>query len=149
MEMHGISKDAEDCHLVIKGYCREGRLDRAFGVLAQMKASDCCRPDTATYNTLIDACAARELHDSGMLLLEEMEEAGVPVTSSTLASIMRLCGPSNIEQAESLGKSLSRKHGIPLDASIYNRLILISTTSKQWERSLRIFQRMLEACVRP
>merc|ERR1740123_449160 len=66
MEQRGIARDTCDYHTVIKGYCREGRLNKAFAVLKQMQASRNCRPDSATYNTLIDACAARDLHDTGM-----------------------------------------------------------------------------------
>merc|ERR1719464_32158 len=56
MELRGISRDTCDYHTVIKGYCRESQLDKAFAVLKQMKESRNCRPDSATYNTLIDAC---------------------------------------------------------------------------------------------
>merc|ERR1719433_915542 len=149
MELRGIGRDTCDYHTVIKGYCREGRLDRAFEVLEQMQASRYCRPDSATYNTLIDACASRNSHDSGMNLLKEMEGAGVPLTTATLVSVMKLAGPSNLDEAEWLAESLSRKHGISLDASVYNRLILVSTATEQWERSFQILQQMMEAHVRP
>merc|ERR1740129_1703221 len=149
MQLRGIGRDTCDYHTVIKGYCREGRLDKAFGMLKQMQASRNCRPDSATYDTLIDACAARDLHDTGMNLLQEMEESGLPATTTTLVSVMKLAGPSNLDKAEWLAESLSRKHGISLDASVYNRLILVSMATEQWERSFQILQRMMEARVRP
>merc|ERR1719361_611204 len=149
MELRGISRDTCDYHTVIKGYCRESQLDKAFEVLKQMKASRNCRPDSATYNTLIDACAARDLHDSGMNLLKKMEGAGVPLTTATLVSVMKLAGPSNLDEAERLAESLSQKHGISLDASVYNRLILVSTATEQWQKSFQVLHRMMEAHVRP
>merc|ERR1740129_996085 len=145
MQLRGIGRDTCDYHTVIKGYCREGRLNKAFGVLKQMQASRNCRPDSATYNTLIDACATRELHDSGMNLLEDMEQASLPVTTTTLVSVMKLAGTSNLEKAEWLAESLSKKHGIRLGASVYNRLILVSTATEQWEKSFQILRRMMEA----
>ena len=35
-------------------------------------------PNAATYNAPTDACAGRDLYDSGMMLLEEMVDAGMP-----------------------------------------------------------------------
>ena len=64
--------DASDYLAAISGSCCEDRLDRVFEVFAQVRASSSCRPDASTYRVMIDACAARDLHDSGMLLLEEM-----------------------------------------------------------------------------
>merc|ERR1719384_2853347 len=78
-----------------------------------------------------------------------MEGAGMPLTTATLVSVMKLAGRSNLDEAEWLASSLSRKHGILLDASVYNRLILVSTATEQWDRSFQILQRMMETNVRP
>merc|ERR1719510_892688 len=98
---------------------------------------------------MIDACATRDLYDSGMMLLDEMVGAGVRLTTATLVAVMKLAGPNDLDQTEQLVESFSRKHGISPDRSVYDRLILVSTTAKQWERSLQIFQRMIGAHVRP
>merc|ERR1719245_1442641 len=149
MEKKGIGRDASEYLTVISGYCREGRLDRAFEVLAQMKVSSSCRPDAATYNTMIDACATRDLYDSGMMLLDEMVGASVRLTTATLVAVMKLAGPDNLDQTESLVESFSRKHSISPDKSVYERLILVSTTAKDWGKTLQIFQQMVGTRVRP
>ena len=56
--------------------------------------------------------------------------------------VMRLAGPDNLDRAEWLAESLSQKHGITLDKSVYGRLILVCTTAKQWERSLQTLKQM-------
>merc|ERR1719330_2343367 len=62
---------------------------------------------------------------------------------------MKLAGNKDVDQAERLVESLCRRHGLSPNKSVFDRLILVSTTAEQWERALEIFQRMIEAGVSP
>ena len=114
-----------------------------------MRETSSCCPDAEAYNTPIDACAGRSLHDSDMVRLEEMVNAGIPLTAATMVSVMRLAGPDNLDRSEWQAELLSQRHGITPDKPLYDRLILVGTVAKQWKRSLHILERKASASVSP
>merc|ERR1719277_1494381 len=63
---------------IVKGYCQENMLDKAFELFEDMKKGKNFKPDEITYNTLLDGCARHGLYDRGMALLEDMQKSGVP-----------------------------------------------------------------------
>ena len=107
-------RDASDYLTVISGYCREGRLDRAVGVLAHIRSASSCRPDAATYNALIYACAASDRYDSGRIMLEELVGVGGPPTRH--AGVGHETSRGRISrQSEQLLETLSQNHSITPD----------------------------------
>merc|ERR1719336_502664 len=135
---------------ILKGYCQEGRLDKAFELLDAMKNSDRFHPDEITYNTLIDGCAQRGLYDSGMRLVKEMQEMNVPVSTFTLTVVAKLAGRSKkVDRAFELCETLSQKHRIRPNVHVYNNLIHASTTAGQRGRAVEVLEKMIHERVRP
>jgi len=135
---------------ILKGYCTEGRLEKAFELLGAMKQSDRFRPDEITYNTLIDGCAQRGLYDQGIKLVEEMQEANVSISTFTLTVLAKLAGRSKkVDRAFELCESLSKKYRIRLNVHVYNNLIHACTTAGQRPRAMQVLEQMLQERVRP
>ena len=53
-----------------------------------------CRPDAARHNALINAGAGHDLYGSGIMLLEEMVDAGMPLRAALMVSVLRLVSES-------------------------------------------------------
>ena len=54
---------------VIKGYCHESRLDKAFELKRAMQETRESNSDEITSNVLLDGCAQQGLYDRGIALL--------------------------------------------------------------------------------
>merc|ERR1719410_505159 len=108
MAKDGFEPNIVTYSTILKGYCQENRLEKAFELLQVMKRSTKYRPDEITYNTLIAGCAKYGLYDRGVLLLREMQEAGVQVSNFTLSVLVKLATRSRRpEKAFDLCKELS------------------------------------------
>merc|ERR1719145_143564 len=85
---------------ILKGYCQENRLEKAFQLLDEMKLTKDFRPDEIAYNTLLDGCARHGLFERGMGLLQDMEDAGVAPSNFTLSVLVKLANRSHrVEKA--------------------------------------------------
>jgi len=150
MTNQGIEPNVITYSTILKGYCLDGRLDKAFKILEDMKKSTQVSPDEITYNTLIDGCARNCLWDRGMLLLKEMEDAGVQPSNFTLAVLVKLANRSKrFEQAFELCKDLSQTYNFRLNVHVYNNLMQACTGSNQMQRALKIFGDVFENGIQP
>lgn len=135
---------------ILKGYCQENRLDKAFELLQEMKQSSQFRPDEITYNTLIDGCARYGLFDRGLLLLEEMQEAGVRPSNFTLSVLVKLATRSRrSEKAFEICKDVSQKYNLRLNVQVYNNLLHACTSCQDMPRAFEVVEEMLREKVRP
>merc|ERR1719384_2720346 len=150
MAKDGLEPNIVTYSTILKGYCQENRLGKAFELLQEMKLSTKYRPDEITYNTLIDGCARHGLYDRGVLLLREMQEAGVRVTNFTLSVLVKLATRSRRpEKAFDLCKELTRQYNLRLNVQVYNNLLHACTTNRDMQHALQVFQQMLNERVRP
>merc|ERR1719203_623870 len=135
---------------ILKGYCQENRLDKAFDLLEEMKQSSKYQPDEITYNTLIDGCARYGLYDRGVLLLREMQEAGVRPSNFTLSVLVKLATRSRRpEKAFDLCKELAQKYNLRLNVQVYNNLVHACTTNLDMQHALQVLEQMLQEKIRP
>jgi len=135
---------------ILKGYCQENRLDKAFELLQEMKGSTKYRPDEITYNTLIDGCARYGLYERGVQLLSEMQEAGVQPSNFTLSVLVKLATRSRRpEKAFELCKELAQQYNLRLNVQVYNNLVHACTANQDMQHALQVFEEMLNARIRP
>jgi pentatricopeptide repeat protein len=153
--LQDMAKDGLEATLVtystiLKGYCQENRLGKAFELLQEMKRSTKYRPDEITYNTLIDGCARYGLYDRGVLLLREMQEAGVRPSNFTLSVLVKLATRSRRpEKAFDLCKELTQQYNLRLNVQVYNNLVHACTANQDMQHALQLFEQMLNEKVRP
>jgi len=135
---------------VLKGYCQDNRVDKAFEVLEDMKRCPDFAPDEVTYNTLLDGCARHGMLERGLELLKDMEASNVTPSNFTLSVVVKLANRSKQpDKGFELCYSLSRKYNIRLNMHVYNNLIHASTAHGNLPRALDVFKEMLSAKARP
>merc|ERR1719436_1630160 len=77
---------------IIKGYCVEGDVDRAFSVLEDMKGDEKFAPDEIMYNSILDGCAKQHRVDEALRVLDEMKATGIGPSNYTLSILVKLLG---------------------------------------------------------
>jgi len=150
MVEQGIEPNVITHSTVLKGYCQQGRLEKAFELMEQMKKTAKVRPDEVSYNTLLDGCARRGLYERGMAILEEMHEAGVKPTNFTLAVLVKLANRSNrLPQAFELCEAMQKRYGFKPNVHVYNNLMQACIAHRKTQRALEVFEKMVWEKVRP
>jgi len=150
MAKDGFEPNIVTYSTILKGYCQENRLEKAFELLQVMKRSTKYRPDEITYNTLIAGCAKYGLYDRGVLLLREMQEAGVQVSNFTLSVLVKLATRSRRpEKAFDLCKELTQQYNLRLNVQVYNNLLQACTANRDMQHALQVLEQMLNERVRP
>lgn len=128
---------------ILKGYCQDNKLDKALELMEHMKGSSRFRPDEITYNTLLDGCARQGLYDRGMLVLADMESAGVRPTNFTLSVLVKLANRGRrIERCFELAEALPRKYNFRPNVHVYNNLIQACVNHKDLPRALTVLEGM-------
>jgi len=150
MAKDGLEPNIVTYSTILKGYCQENRLDKAFELLQEMKRSTKYRPDEITYNTLIDGCARYGLYEKGVQLLLEMQEAGVRPSNFTLSVLVKLATRSRRpEKAFELCKELTQQYNLRLNVQVYNNLLHACTANQDMQHALQVFEQMLNEKIRP
>lgn len=150
MSKQGIEPNVITYSTILKGYCQENCLDKAFELMAEMKKVALLTPDEVTYNTLLDGCARHGLYDRGISVLKDMEASGVRPSNFTLSVVAKLATRSKRpEKAIELCDGLARKHRISLNIHVYNNLIHSCFAQSDLPKALGVFERTLREKVRP
>jgi pentatricopeptide repeat protein len=135
---------------IVKGYCQENQLDKAFDLLEDMKHGKSFKPDEITYNTLLDGCARHGLLERGLCLLQDMQDAGVPPSNFTLSVLVKLASRSyRLEKAFDLCADISKKYRFKLNVHVYNNLINACIQHREVDRALEVFEQSVKERVRP
>jgi len=151
MHRQGIEPNVITYSTIVKGYCQENRIDKAFELFGEMKKSPSFRPDEITYNSLLDGCARHGFWDRGNGLLADMQRFGVRPSNFTLSVVVKLANRSKRpEQAFELCDELCKKYNIRPNVHVYNNLVHTCTTHyPATRRALEVFEQMLSEKVRP
>jgi len=150
MVAQGIEPNLITYSAILKGYCQANRLDEAFQLVQQMLQTTQLRPDEIMYNTLLDGCARQGLYDRGMMVLEEMQQVGVPPTNFTLSVLVKLASRSKqIDRAFELCDEISSKYRFRLNMHVYSNLVHGCTMAKDLDRGIAVLEKMLSERVRP
>ena len=75
---------------ILKGYCVEGDLDRAFHIVAEMKKDGKLKPDEIMYNSILDGCAKQHRTENAMRISEEMQASGISPSNYTLSILVKV-----------------------------------------------------------
>merc|ERR1719299_298589 len=93
MRKTNVELDIISYSALIKGYCLEGSVEKAFRVLEDMKAQGKLQADEIMYNSLLDGCAKQQRVDEALKLLKEMEASDKAKPSNyTLSILVKLLG---------------------------------------------------------
>lgn len=150
MVRQGIEPNLVTYSAVLKGYCQENRLDKAFELLDTMRMSSHVKPDELTYNTLLDGCARQGCYERGMQVFAQMQEASVKPSNFTLSVLVKLANRGRrLEEAFDLCARLPVKYRFRLNVHVYNNLMQACIAHKDLERAFEVLEQMLSGEVRP
>jgi len=150
MVAQGIEPNLITYSAILKGYCQENRLDKAFELFQSMRQTTRFQPDEIMFNSLLDGCARQGLYDRGIALLDEMEDLGVRPSNFTLSVLVKLASRGKqLERAFGLCEELSKKYAFRLNVHVYSNLIHACIAHKDLERAFTVLERMLREKVRP
>merc|ERR1719326_250009 len=129
---------------LIKGYCLEGSVDKAFQVLEDLKSKGTLRPDEITYNSILDGCAKKQRVDEALSVLDEMQGAGIKPSNYTLSILVKLLGRTKrLSQAFQIVEDLSSRHGLRPNVQVYTCLIQACFNARKLERALHVHDDMI------
>jgi len=149
----GIQPDIITYGIVVKGYCQENRLDDALAVWDEMLKTTSFKPDEVMYNTIISGCTRQTaLYDRGMLLFEEMQQAGIRPTNFTLSVLVKLASRSRkkpLDTAFKICKDVSQMYNFRPNIHVYNNLLHACIRHHDLKRTYDTLEQMVHEHVRP
>lgn len=136
---------------ILKGYCQEGNLDKAYELLKSMKATTDFKPDEIMYNSLLDGCARQGLWERANAVLQEMEEAGIKPSNFTLSVLVKVGRRSTCKLSAifTVCHDVAKKYGFRFNVHVYTNLVHACVGRKDWTKATAVFGDMLRDRVRP
>merc|ERR1719486_1300943 len=139
-----VEPDIVTYSTIVKGYCAEGDVDRAFSVLEDMKGDDKLAPDEIMYNSILDGCAKQHRIEDALKVLEEMKSTGVVPSNYTLSILVKLLGHARrLNQAFRMVEELSTENGFRPNVQVYTCLVQACILNRRLEKALSLHDTMV------
>jgi len=151
METNKVEPNIITLSAVLKGYCQDRQLEKAFELLETIRASSTFKADEIIYNSMLDGCAREGLWKRALGLLEQMQKDGIKpsnFTLSVLTKCARRSGCSVVETLE-LCNSLANQYKFRLNVHVYANLIHLCADRKSVSDAANLMTQMLVAKVKP
>lgn len=151
MQAQGIEPNTITFSTIVKGYCQDREsLEKARGLLEDMRKSEHVKPDEVTFNTVLDGCARFGLFDKGLKVLEDMQAMGIHPTNFTLALLAKLAIRSRRPAlAFVLCEEVARQYQLRYNVHVYNNLLQAATAMKEMPRAMALFDSMVQDGIAP
>merc|ERR1719389_882372 len=150
MRESSVEPDIITYSTIVKGYCAEGDVDRAFKVLEDMKGDEKFAPDEIMYNSILDGCAKQHRVDDALKVLEEMKSTGITPSNYTLSILVKLLGHARrLNQAFKMVHELSSQNGFRPNVQVYTCLVQACLLNRRLEKAMALHDTMISdaACV--
>lgn len=136
---------------ILKGYCQDGNLDKAYELLQSMRETTQFRPDEIMYNSLLDGCARQGLWERANAVLQEMEEAGIRPSNFTLSVLVKVGRRSTcrVDNVFLICSEVAKRYGFKFNVHVYTNLVHTCVDRKDWTRAVSTFESMVKDRVRP
>ncbi|GJN29885.1 hypothetical protein PR202_gb18147 [Eleusine coracana subsp. coracana] len=131
--------------VVISSYAKEGLLEEAMEVFAEMRRKKKFVPEEATYSLLISLSSKHSKGEQSLRLFEEMKGQGILPSNYTCASLLALYYKNeDYSKALSLFSEMERSKIVP-DEVIYGILVRIYGKLGLYEDAQHTFEEIEEA----
>merc|ERR1719159_261425 len=139
MKESSVEPDIITYSTIIKGYCLEGDVDRAFHVLEEMKSDEKFSPDEIMYNSILDGCAKQHRVEDSLRVLDEMKAAGIGPSNYTLSILVKLLGHARrLNQAFKMVHELSTQNGFRPNVQVYTCLVQACVFNRRLEKAMTL-----------
>jgi len=152
MKSSRVRPDVITYSTLVKGFCLAGDLDRAFGLLSEMRQDEngVVEPDEIVYNSLLDGCARQHETDRALKVLEDMKASGVAPSNYTLSILVKLMGRSHrLKRAFTMVEELRAAYGLRPNIQVYTCLMQACLQNKQVGRALEVHDEMVRELQAP
>merc|ERR1719498_1798571 len=134
---------------VLKGFCREKKIDRVWTVYEEMKDRQ-VEISIVTYNTLIDACARCGRMEHLPKILENMKATGMRPNVITYSTMLKgHCQNGNIQAGFAILEQLKKDTRLKPDEIVYNSLLDGCAQNGLVDEGMRLLDEMQREGVPP
>lgn len=151
MQANKVEPNIITLSAVLKGYCQDRQLEKAFELLETIRASSTFKADEIIYNSLLDGCAREGLWKRALGLLDQMQKDGIKPSNFTLSVLTKCARRSGCSVAETLElcTALANQYKFRLNVHVYANLIHLCADRKNVSDALNLMKQMLTAKVKP
>jgi leucine-rich PPR motif-containing protein len=155
--LHEMIKDTKTAHLVnaviygsvLKGFSHQKDFKRVWAVSKEMKSLN-LQFSSATFNTLIDACARCGDLDRVPMLLEEMDAQGMAIGIITYSAVVKgYCQADRLDEAFSIFDNMTKTTNLKPDEQLFNVLLDGCARKGLYHRGMELLKKMQDSGVRP
>merc|ERR1719217_241369 len=134
---------------VLKGFCREKKIDRVWTVYEEMKER-AVEISIITYNTLIDACARCGRMENLPKILEDMKSNHAKPNVITYSTMLKgHCQNGNIQAGFAILEQMKKDARLKPDEIMYNSLLDGCAQNNLADEGLRLLEEMQNEGVSP
>jgi len=145
-----VEPDIVTYSTLIKCFCASGDLNRALGLLTEMRADGKFLPDEMMYNTLLDGCAKEQRISDALRLVQEMKNDHVRPSNYTLTMLVKLMGRcKKLSKAFDVVDNLTNEFGFRPNIQVYTCLIQACFINRQPARALSLLDQILADGIHP
>merc|ERR1719242_2801882 len=145
-----VEPDIVTYSTLIKCFCASGNLNRALGLLTEMRAEGKFVPDEMMYNSLLDGCAKEQRLSDALRLVQEMKNDRVRPSNYTLTMLVKLMGRCRkLSKAFDVVDSLTEEFGFRPNIQVYTCLIQACFINRQPARALSLLDQILADGLHP
>jgi len=145
-----VEPDIVTYSTLIKCFCASGNLNRALGLLTEMRADGKFVPDEMMYNSLLDGCAKEQRLTDALRLVQEMKDDHVRPSNYTLTMLVKLMGRcKKLGKAFEVVDNLTKEFGFRPNIQVYTCLIQACFFNRQPAKALSLLDQLLADGLHP
>jgi len=142
MKADSITPDAISWATIVKGYCVQGDLNKAFEVFrSTLKTSS--PKDSMIYNNILDGCIRHSRFDLAETLLEEMESSEVVPSNYTFGILVKLYSRRRqVDKAFEVIERMSKKFSITPNNQVRTCLMCACLNANSPAKAVQVFEEL-------
>jgi len=151
MQTNKVEPNIITLSAVLKGYCQDRQLEKAFELLETIRASSTFKADEIIYNSILDGCAREGLWKRALGLLDQMQKDEIKPSNFTLSVLTKCARRSGCSVAETLElcNTITNQYKFHLNVHVYANLIHLCADRRSVSDALSLMKQMLAAKVKP
>merc|ERR1719343_1262346 len=139
MEKDGLTPDGITHSTMVKGYCTNGDLDKAFDLLRGTQKAG-VESDCVVYNTLLDACTKHNRVELADRVLADFERNGVRASNFTLGILVKMYGRRRqLGKAFDVLNEFAAQHNLTPNLQVRSCLMSVCINNGALDRALGLF----------
>merc|ERR1719476_1249953 len=142
MSADGMTPEAITWATIVKGYCVQGDLNKAFEVFRSTSKNNAPK-DSMLYNNILDGCIRHARFDLADALLDEMETSQVVPSNYTFGILVKLYSRRRqVDKAFEVIERMSKKFNITPNNQVRTCLMCACLNANSPGRAVQVFEEL-------